>query len=324
MNAVVTAVSETVTPLYRGDDAMREQIRATMSVDRKLSQSALAKEAGLSSTTFNQWLNGGYPGDNAAVETKLAIWLEAHQARMAQDEALPDAPSYVDTPTAARVMGALGYAQMAGDIAVAYGAAGLGKTTACRRYQSSRPNVWIATMDPACSGVVTCLQEVSDALGLPESGGARSLSRAIAKRIDGTRGLLIIDEAQHLSVAALDQLRSIYDATGVGIALVGNEGVYARMAGGRHAQALDRLFSRIGKRLALRKSSDADIKALIKAWGIGDGKCLPTLMEIAHGSGALRSLTKTLRLASMQAAAENRHVDCSDVRAAARELGSAA
>jgi DNA transposition AAA+ family ATPase len=148
------------------------------------------------------------------------------------------------------------------------------------------------------------------------------MARAIAKRVRDTHGLLVIDEAQHLSVLALDQVRSIHDATGIGIALVGNEGVYARMAGGRNAAALDRLFSRIGKRLALRKSTDSDIKALVKAWGISDAKCLPALMEIAKRPGALRTLTKTLRLASMQAAAEKREVCCEDVRAAARELGA--
>lgn len=313
---------DNVTSIYRGDETLREEVRATMGADKNLSQAAVAKEAGVSNTTLSQWLNRCYQGDNEAVDAKLRIWLEAYRARLAADQSLPEAPSYVDTPTAARVVAALGYAQIAGDITVAYGAAGLGKTTACRRYQASRPNVWVATMDPACTGVVTCLQEICDALGLPSAGGARAMSRAITKRVDGTHGLLVIDEAQHLSVSALDQVRSIHDATGIGIALVGNEGVYARMAGGRNAQALDRLFSRIGKRLALRKSSDADIKALVKAWGIEDAKCLPTLLAIAHGPGALRTLTKTLRLASMQAIAEHRGVCCEDVRAAARELGS--
>ncbi len=314
----------TVTPIYRGDAELRDEMRAIMSADKRLSQAVVARESGVSSAAFNQWLNGNYSGSNEAVETKLRMWIEAHQARIAADDQLPAAPDYVDTPTAARVVAALGYAQIAGDIAVAYGAAGLGKTTACLRYRTSRPNVWIATMDPACAGVVTCLQEICDAIGVPDTGGARAMARAIAKRVRDTHGLLVIDEAQHLSVAALDQVRSIHDSTGIGIALVGNEGVYARMAGGRNAAALDRLFSRIGKRLALRKASDSDIKALVKAWGISDPKCLPTLMEIAKRAGALRTLTKTLRLASMQAAAEKRDVCCEDVRAAARELGAGA
>lgn len=309
---------------YRGDDALRDTVRATMAADGGLSQSAVAKEAGFSVPTLSQWLNGIYPGNNEAVETKLRIWLEAYQARQAADEQLPQAPSFVPTQTATRVIGALSYAQIAGDIAVAYGAAGLGKTTACTQYQQSRPNVWVATMTPASSGVVTSLEEICEALGISSGGGALKMFRAVIKRVRDTHGLLVIDEAQHLSTAALDQIRSIHDATGIGIALVGNEGVYARMAGGRNSVALDRLFSRIGRRLSLRSVIDADIKLLVKAWGITDAKCTTTLVEVAKRPGALRALTKTLRLASMQAAAEKRSVSCEDVRAASRELGMAA
>lgn len=309
---------------YRGDDGLRETVRAAMAADARLTQPAVAKEAGFSVPTFNQWLNGVYPGNNEAVETKLKIWLEAYDARQAAGEQLPQAPTFVPTQTASRVMGALSYAQIAGDIAVAYGAAGLGKTTACEQYRHSRPNVWIATMTPASSGVVTSLEEICEALGLAYSGGALKMHRAIVKRVRDTHGLLVIDEAQHLSTAALDQIRSIHDATGIGIALVGNEGVYARMAGGRNSTALDRLFSRVGRRLSLRAAVDADIKLLVKAWGVTDAKCMTTLMEVAKRPGALRALTKTLRLASMQAAAEKRGVCCEDVRAASRELGMAA
>lgn len=315
-------MSETTT--YRGDADLRRTVTEMMSADRSLSQSAVAKEAGISAATLSQFLAGKYNGDNEAIDAKLRIWLEAYRSRLAAGEQMPEAPTFVDTPTAARVMAALAYAQTAGDIAICYGAAGLGKSSACERYQATRPNVWIATMTPATAGVVTALEEICDAMGLTEGGGARRMSRAITKRVRGTHGLIVIDEAQHLSVAALDQIRSIHDATGVGIALVGNEGTWSRMAGGRNASQLDRLFSRIGKRLSLKRSTDADIKALVQAWGITDTKCLPVLLEIARRPGALRALTKTLRLASMQAAAEGRGVCCEDVRAAARELNGGA
>lgn len=308
---------------YRGDDALREVIRAAIAADARLSQQLVAKEAGFSGATLNQWINGVYAGNNEGVETRLRIWIESYQARQAADVQLPCAPAFVPTQAASRVIGALSYAQIAGDIVVAYGAAGLGKTTACKQYHDSRPNVWIATMTPASSGVVTSLEEIVGAVGLDCTGGALRMHRAVVKRVRDTHGLLVIDEAQHLSVAALDQIRSIHDATGIGIALVGNEGVYARMAGGRNATALDRLFSRIGRRMNLRSVADADIRLLVKAWGIEDAKCVATLTDVAKRPGALRALTKTLRLASMQAAAEKRGVCSEDVRAASRELGMA-
>lgn len=311
-----------VTTIYQGDAQLREQIRAAMQRDKRLSQAILAKESGVSATTLNQWLGGKYPGDNEGIDAKLRLWIEADQARRAAGSAMPVAPGYVSTPTSARILGALAYAQMAGDIAVSYGNAGVGKTSTCMHYRESSPNVWVATMTPSTAGVVTSLQEICDALSLDTGGGARTMFKRIEKRVRDTHGLLIIDEAQHLSVQALDEIRAIHDATNIGIAFVGNDGVFARMAGGRNAAQLDRLYSRVGKRLRLQQSSEADIVALIKAWGIDDAKCHTTLIQIARGPGALRTLTKTLRLASMYAAAEGRSVCCEDVRAAATELMS--
>lgn len=311
----------TVTTIYQGDNELREQIRAAMNRDKRLSQSVLAKEAGISPTTLNQWLNGKYLGDNEGVEQKVRLWIEHDTNRRAAGGQMPEVPGYVNTPTCARILGTLGYAQMAGDIAVVHGVAGVGKSEALRHYRESSPNVWIATMSPSTAGVVTALEEICDALGLATGGGARRMARTIGKKIKDTNGLLILDEAQHLSVPALDEIRSIYDATGIGIALVGNDGVFARMAGGRNAQQLDRLYSRVGKRLSIKKVTEADILAIIKSWGIEDAKCRGKLLAIATGSGALRTLTKVLRLATMHAAADGgRPVCCEDVSAAAAEL----
>ncbi|NII74243.1 hypothetical protein FHW84_002828 [Dyella sp. SG562] len=309
-----------ISTIYQGDNELREQIRGVQSRDKRLSQAVLSKEAGISATTFNQWLNGKYQGDNEGVEQKIRLWLEADTNRRAAGNQMPEAPTFVNTPTAARVLGTLAYAQMAGDIAVIHGLAGIGKTKAGEYYSQNSPNVWIATMDPSTAGVVTALQEICEALGLAAIGGARQMARAIGKRVKDTNGLLLIDEAQHLSVGALDVIRSIHDSTGIAIALMGNDGVFARMAGGRNAQQLDRLYSRVGKRLSLKRPTETDVITLLKAWGIEDTKCHSTLLQIAGSGGALRSLTKVLRLANMYAGAEGRAVCCEDVRAAASEL----
>ena len=214
---------------------------------------------------------------------------------------MPAAPQWVTTPTAERVIAALGYAQMAGDVAVIYGGAGLGKTTAAREYARRYPNVWLATMSPATSGVTTALEEVCLALGfrdLPQ--GAARMQRAIVDRVRGTGGLLVVDESQHLGVAALDALRAIHDAAGVGLALIGNEMVYARMTGGSRAAYLDRLFSRIGKRVRLARATREDVERLASAFGVRNGS-LKLLVEIGGRAGALRAVVKTLRLASMMA-----------------------
>ncbi len=306
----------------RGRD-LRAEIAALQASNSKLTQAEIARQSGVGSTRINQWLNGRYPGDNAALEQDIARWVDAYRERELQRRALPAAPAWVSTPSAERVLAALAYAQTAGDIAVIYGGAGLGKTTAILQYQRISPNVWHATMSPCMATVVPCYEEVADALGLRElPQGASRIQRALVKRIAGTKGLLVVDEAQHLSVGALDGLRALHDATGVGVALVGNEAVYARMTGGNRAAYLDRLYSRVGKRVRLLRSTQDDVDALLSAWGISDRAIRNRLRQVGGDHGGLRSVTKVLRLASMLAGGgEKSRPGLDEVEAAISDLG---
>lgn len=306
--------------------AEQADIRADLKLvldGKTVTQAGICRESGVSQSAFSAWYAGKYSGDNEAIEGKLRIWIEGFRSRNAQGSAMPSAPDFVPTPTARRVLAALSYAQTAADIAVIYGGAGLGKTSAIRQYVRTGLNVWHVTMTPASASVVTAMEEICRALGMGDVGGAAKLHRAVCRKVANTNGLLVIDEAQHLSVQALDQIRSIHDATEIGIALVGNTEVFARMTGGNRAAYLDRLYSRVGKRLALQRSSNDDIDALIAAWGIDDGKCRASLIDIAKRPGALRTLTKVLRLSSMHATAEKAPLCCEHVARAWRELGGA-
>lgn len=299
-----------------------EQLRAQMA-RRGISQRDVAREAGMSSTTLSQIIGGTYPADPRNPVERLQKWLHA-QREAAAVRRLPAAPQWVSTPTAERVLAALAYAQMAGDVAVVYGGAGLGKTTAVREYAHRYPSVWLATMSPATAGVTTCLEEVCLALGVRElPQGAARMQRELIRRIAGTAGLLVVDEAQHLSVAALDALRAIHDATGIGIALVGNEAVYARMTGGNRAAYLDRLFSRIGRRVRLSRATKDDVLSLAREWGVSGGESLHLLSEIGARAGALRAVVKVLRLAQLMAAGAGEALAAHHLQAAWRDLEGA-
>lgn len=279
-------------------------------------QARVAKEAGVSATTLSQVLSGTYAADPARVVERLAAWLSARDER--RQAMLPPLPGFVPTPTASRILAALAYAQMAGDCAVIYGAAGVGKTMAIREYQATHPSVWVATMTPGHAGVTAALEEVAAAVGVKDCPQSPArIHREVAARVAGTGGLLIVDEAQHLSVAALDALRSIHDAGGVGLALVGNDLVYTRMTGGSRAAYLDRLFSRIGKRLSIRRAQDADIEAVARAAGAEPWR---EVMEIGRQPGALRAAVKAIRLAQMMAMAAGETLAAAHVAAARRDL----
>jgi DNA transposition AAA+ family ATPase len=300
---------------------LREEVRALLEADQRLSQNAIAKESDVSAATISQWLSNAYAGNNQKVEGKVRAWLDAYRERQASG-GLPQAPKWIETPSSLRVIAGLRYAQMAGDIVVIYGGAGTGKSSGIEQYARVSPRVFSVTVTPATSGVLAILEEIATAVGLRDWVRSSSgLQRAIVPRLKGTNGLLVLDEAQHLGILALDQVRALHDLAGIGIALVGNERVYTNMTGGNRAAYLDRLFSRIGKRIALKKTTEGDVDKIVEAWGIKDRECRRQIAEIATKPGALRVLTKVLRLAASYAQADSRSLCCDDVRAAWQELG---
>ena len=154
-----------------------------------------------------------------------------------------------------------------------------------RRYAQTFPNVWIVTASPAVSSMAAMLREIGAALELHGSGWQnRALSRDLKRRLMGTQGLLVIDEAQHLGVQALEEIRAIHDAAQIGLVLSGNESVYARLSGGSRRADFAQLFSRVGRKLKIGMPSTDDVNAILSAWGVSGAK----EREYAHQIASMR------------------------------------
>ena len=304
-------------------DNISERIRQEMQ-QYGLSQALVSRESGVSAARLSQWLAGAYRGDNESVESSLRCWLQSRRERASSLSDIPHAPAWIVTPTAKKVHTALFYAQSTADVSVIYGGAGVGKTCTALKYQSDNPNVWIATMTPATASLAASFERVAVAVGIREVPTvALRIESAIVEKVRGTGGLLIVDEAQHLSRPALEGIRSLHDATQMGIALLGNESVYAQLTGGARQAHFAQLFSRIGRRLRLNGPEDGDVDALLDAWKVpGEAKKLCAM--VAKQNGALRGLTKTLRWASLLAKGEEKPFGATHVKVAWNELGGKA
>jgi len=290
-------------------------------------QARVAQQAGLSSAALSAWLRGSYRGDCQAVQRRLTDWIATRQTQdaPAAEAALETAgPSWVATPTGEKIERALNLALKRTTVAVVYGGAGVGKTTALRRFAASVPHVWIVTASPAIATVSAVLREVAATLELAAGYQNRSLSRDIRRALAGLRALLIVDEAQHLSLSALEELRAIHDGAGVGLVLSGNEMVYARLTG--HARRADfaQLFSRVGRRVRLGLPSTEDVAAILTAWGIRGTKEAEFAQQIACLPGGLRNLAQVLDDSATMAAGMGKPADLGLMRAAWAELGVAA
>lgn len=277
----------------------------------------IALESGLSTGTISSFINDKYNGDNERVSQMLQRWLEKYHA-VAE---LPEPPRFVETQTVKQIWTSMRFASLTESIAVVCGNPGVGKTEAAREYRRTNNNVWMITITPSCASVLECLTELAFELGMNDAPRRKGpLSRALRRRIEGTQGLVIIDEADHLGAEVLEELRLLQESTRTGLVLMGNHRVYSNMTGGNRTVEFARLFSRIAKRTAINKTKKADVKAIADAWQINGENELELLQQIAQKPGALRILNHSLRLAAMTAHGKGERVNEDYLRQAFREL----
>ena len=258
-----------------------------------LTKRQFAADADVAEGTFGPWLAGQYAGDNEKVAAKVHRLLATREEQAQMAASLPEAPGWQATKSAMKVLTVLDHCQLWGDMGVVGMGPGLGKTETIKHFPTLRPRVWTATMAPSSRGVPNALVAMLEAMGEDEAKGTpQALSRRVQKKAT-KGGLIIIDEAQHLSQQAVDEFRSIHDRTGVGLVFSGDETVFQLFDGTRKA-AFAQYHSRIGIRHRQARPYPEDAEILASAHGVKDGPSIKLLREIAEKPGALRGLTKTV------------------------------
>jgi DNA transposition AAA+ family ATPase len=137
------------------------------------------------------------------------------------------------------------------------------------------------------------------------------LAKAYAQKRDETRdptSLLMIDEADRLKTAGLEQVRDIFDRGEIGVVLIGMPGLEKRLS--RYPQ----LYSRVGFVHAFRPLSAAEVRRLLESHWLPSGVALPeegltdeetraAIIRITAGNFRLlqRLLTQIARLVEINA-----------------------
>jgi hypothetical protein len=282
------------------------------------SWSELAPLTGLKTGTLSPWATDRYAGDNERVAREVYRYRQTLESQAARDDGVLSDPGYFETPTAARLRALLVIAHR-GRITVGATGPGTGKTMAMREYKSSVSNCWIATMKPTTKGLTAMIGEVLRAVGGQAKGGwTRHLSHQVSTNIAGRRGLLVIDEANHLEVEALEEIRAWHDDTGVGICLLGNEELLMRIRGGPRRDAFARLNSRIAQSHVQNLPLAEDVEVFCDAWGLRDAGMRSLLKRIAMtpGAGGLRECRQIVEGGSMFAADDGAPLSLSHLRLA--------
>lgn len=190
---------------------------------------------------------------------------------------------------------AVSFAKAAGDISLIYGDAGLGKTVSLKQYVNTHSDTVYIELKDCDKSIKGVCEKILFCIGKQQKGTDRVLVDTIIDYLIVNPKLIIIDEAQHLSIRALENLRAINDVTETGIVLCGNPTVYDRMHGRGQAH-FAQLYSRIGIRRHILEPSLDDIKAIFKPYTL-DKESLLYLHKLALQRGGIRNCVKILNIA---------------------------
>ena len=279
--------------------ALQERVSKFMETTG-ISQNRLADEVGVSVTALSYWRRSNYNGDPQTVESKLMEYFDTYEARQALKEqaaAYKPTSGYVPTSISQDVYSGIRFAQVERGMVILHGDAGIGKTEAAKKFRADFPHTAILiTVTPSSGTLGGVIRLLAAALGVSGPRSRMDQLLAIRKKLAGTNKVIIVDEAQHLRISALEELRALTDADsttgepGTGVCLIGNTEVYDRMMGRQQAQ-FAQLYSRIRMQrvYSTRNITRQDIEALFPRLTEDEmNKELDFLLSVAKGRWGIR------------------------------------
>ncbi len=295
---------------------MRENLASYIS-NAKESQSKVAKELGVSKTVLSLFLSGTYTGNNQELAKKAAQYIRMGTARRSVAKAPPICRSVGNTKA---VQDRAKIAHLYGEIAVIFGPAGCGKSTALRDYQQNTNGVIYIEADVTTNSPRCVLKLILSAMSEEPKGSTADMMQLIISKLTDTNRLLIIDEAQHLTEKSFDAVRAINDKAHIGIVYAGNPSILKRMYG-KQEEEFDQLFSRISCQRPLKNCYTLeDIEGIYAGAGFSR-ECVKYLYQISKRKGGLRLMVNQCKIAQNLAAALHEEFSVTHLEKAAVRMG---
>lgn len=224
------------------DESLQSRVREYMK-NTGISQNKLAPRVGVSSASLSNYLRNKMEGSVEGIENRLREFLQQEsEAAAAQVQAAPYNldETYKPTSISEDVYQSIRYAQINRTLVMLHGDAGAGKTKAAVKYYRDNPQSTIyIRLDPSMSGLAGVGELLGAALDLPAVSSSKQMWQAIRARLRGTNKVIIVDEAQLLKRAPMDELRILPDedevneVPGNGVVLIGNSELYERVKKGK-------------------------------------------------------------------------------------------
>lgn len=249
------------------------------------SQAKAARLMGISEATFSRWLNGSYPNPEN-VEPIIEDFLEKNKKR---EETKTGISNFAETCMSVEIWNALSYYRTQKCIGCIFGDAGIGKTKTLTEWAKDKSDVIIITARPAFSGSKSFAKLLARSLKSRSHGSCDEIYLDIINKLKGTDKMLIIDEAQHLRLRTIEDIRSLNDdpETNTTVVFVGNQLVYRKLKGSQEAE-FAQLFSRTIVANSPLVTERFTIDDIHKVFSIADKDANEVLLMISRTKYGLR------------------------------------
>ncbi|PPB58455.1 AAA family ATPase [Campylobacter hyointestinalis] len=238
-------------------DEVRSELNSYLATE-EISASALARSIGVSAGAISSFKKGDYKGDNEGLAKKIKAYLNNQNAKKnAPVEVVEFREDVFKSLDYQMANFAIDEAANEREIALIYGSAGTGKTTILKEYVKANPNAVFIEATPHTSAK-SLLDDLAEALKISIPLSLNGKLKAVARHLNSCQRILLIDEAEHLPLKALEDLRRIHDFSRTPLVLVGTEILLQNLMG--RNKELRQLYSRIGSKWIMKGLSKDECK----------------------------------------------------------------
>ena len=278
------------------------------------SQRQISKETGLSTSVISQFLSGTYTGDNEEVSKIIRQYLPISKERL---NTVSGIQFYEGLYNTREVLFACNYAHRNNDASLVSGDAGAGKTTSLKRYADTTIGVILVTANACITTATAILGLRCRKLGKQPPTRRAALMNLLVEQLADTNRLIIVDEADHLSLDALQAVRNLNDEAHVGLVLSGNDKIYRQMLSPRRGYEFDQLRTRF----AVRKKvfNDYTVEEMKAMFPGMNEDCIGYMLKLAC-SESLRTVGKLYNIAQEAAKVRGERLAVKHLRDTQRQL----
>jgi hypothetical protein len=281
----VQAGSLSSEPLYTNVKALAEYLKKNRS--KGITQQEVARRLEFSPAVISQYLRYKYDkGDLKRLNEIVGNFLAAEAAYAAHT---PVVEGLAETSQVQDVFGAIHYVERHKLFGLVVGEAGLGKSIAFKEYaKTHRHNTLLLTLDPLKSSKSAFIKFFWSQIpgNTHKRISASVMMNELVAYLRNKHKTVLIDEAQFLSMDALEMARSIQDQTGIGFVLGGTFNLDREFGLNGHDIVNEQLHSRVLIYCRLKsRISKQDLSKVIALYGVDDPRVVAWFYKRCNRTG---------------------------------------